>query len=85
MKKERRRKVRANCHEDAVVKLPSSFAARKCTVENRTVDGVCLKIDGPQFLPEDFLLLPQGPRGPVRACHVKWRRGNLIGAEYTVR
>jgi hypothetical protein len=40
---------------------------------------------GPQFLPEDFLLLPEGMHGPVRACHVKWRRGALIGAEFVVR
>ena len=85
MMKDQRRKVRATCREEALVRLHDAFAMRRCTVENRSPDGVCIRMTGPQFLPEDFLLLPEGQRGPLRACRVKWRRGARIGAEFVVR
>ncbi len=80
--KDRRRKVRINSGGKAKVRVTEGFATRPCTIENQSEDGVCLKLDSTQFVEEQFLLLPDGSAGPGRSCRVKWRRRQLVGAEY---
>jgi hypothetical protein len=80
--KDRRRKVRLSHGAKAKVRVTEGFATRPCTIENQSEDGVCLKLDSTQFVEEQFLLLPVGSSGPGRSCRVKWRRRQLVGAEY---
>ena len=80
--KDRRRKVRLSHGAKAKVRVTEGFATRPCTIENQSEDGVCLKMESPQFLEEQFLLLTSGKGGPQRACRVKWRRSKLVGAMF---
>ena len=80
--KDLRKKLRNNSGRAATVRVNSGFATRPCKIENESDDGVCLKLDSPQFLEEQFLLLPSGKGGPARACRVKWRKRSLVGAVF---
>ena len=80
--KDRRRKIRIETGGAASVRVSAGFATRPCKIENQSEDGVCLKLDSTQFVEEQFLLLPGGSPGPGRSCRVKWRRRQLVGAEY---
>ena len=84
MAKDKRKKSRIDVVRQACVRASDSFALRRCVIEDQSDSGVCVKLDSPAFLPEQFLLLPSGTGGPTRACRVKWRRGSLIGAEFVV-
>lgn len=80
--KDRRRNIRSESGRAASVRISAGFATRQCKIENESDDGVCLKLDSPQFLEEQFLLLPSGKGGPARACRVKWRRRAHVGAVF---
>lgn len=80
--KDRRRKIRIETGSAASVRVSAGFATRPCKIENQSEDGVCLKMESPQFLEEQFLLLSSGKGGPPRACRVKWRRSKLVGAVF---
>jgi hypothetical protein len=80
--KDRRRRARISDGAKAKVRVTEGFATRPCTIENQSEDGVCLKLDSTQFVEEQFMLLPHGSPGPGRSCRVKWRRRQLVGAEY---
>ena len=80
--KDRRRKIRFKKGDKAKVRVAEGFATRPCTIENQTEDGVCLRLDAPQFVENQFVLLAPDANGPGRACRMKWRRSKLIGAEY---
>jgi hypothetical protein len=80
--KDLRKKLRHSSGRAASVRVNTGFATRHCKIENESDDGVCLKLDSPQFLEEQFLLLPTGKSGPARACRVKWRKRSLVGAVY---
>ena len=82
MMKDRRRKIRVGIGGKAKVRVTEGFAMRPCTIENQSDDGVCLKLEAPQFIEDRFVLLSQNSNGPGRACRVKWRRQKLVGAEY---
>ncbi len=80
--KDRRRKFRSEMGGTASVRVDTGFATRSCRIENQSEDGVCLKMESPQFLEDRFLLLVSGKGGPARACRVKWRRRKLVGAAF---
>jgi hypothetical protein len=80
--KDRRRKIRIETGSKASVRVDAGFATRSCEIENQSEDGVCLKMESPQFLEDRFLLLSLGKGGPARACRVKWRRRKLVGAMF---
>ena len=80
--KDRRRKIRTPSGHAAKVRVTGGFATRPCTVENQSEDGVCLKLASTQFVEEEFLLMRSSKNSEPRACRVKWRRRQLVGAEY---
>jgi hypothetical protein len=80
--KDRRKKIRTKSGRAAKVRVTEGFAMRQCTIEDQSDDGVRLKMDSTQFVEEQFLLLPDGAAGIARSCRVKWRRRQLVGAEY---
>ena len=82
MAKDNRKKLRKQVRQQAFVKAPDSFAMRKCSIEDQSISGICVRIDTPSFLPERFYLLTAGSSGPRRACRVKWRSAREVGAEF---
>jgi hypothetical protein len=84
MAKDQRKKNRMDVRREACVRVSDGFATRRCVIEDQSDTGVCVKLDSPTFLSDQFLLLPTGRSGPTRACRIKWRRGSLIGAEFVV-
>lgn len=80
--KDRRRNFRFDSGRTANVRVSEGFATRPCRIENQSEDGVCLKLDAAQFLEDRFLLLGAGTGGPGRVCRVRWRRRQLVGAEF---
>jgi hypothetical protein len=60
--------------------LSDRTAAIDCLVRNISESGVCLEVESPAGVPENFTLVIG--HDPKRACQVAWRSERWIGAYF---
>ena len=76
-----RKALRRQSAATAWIRVEKQFAVRACTVVDISLTGVQLTLHSPEPLAREFrLLLSRDSQG--RACHLKWRQGASVGAEF---
>jgi hypothetical protein len=83
MFKERRRSERRAISRHAKFTFAGSAIPRDCVVSDMSTGGVRLHVEGAE-VPDHFVLLVSDGSGRAqpRDCHVVWRLGFEVGAEF---
>jgi hypothetical protein len=66
----------------AWIRSDNEFAVRKCIISDISPTGVRLVVDPSHLTMKRFSLLLTRDAAQGCACRVKWRRGNVVGAEF---
>ena len=75
-----RRAVRRKSGATAWIRI--GFAVKACKILDVSRDGVRIEVDAARSVPDQFTLLTSRNAATGQRCHVKWRRGSQIGAEF---
>jgi len=78
---ERRRSDRHALRGLAKIQIGTGSLPRDCWVSDISDGGVRLHTE--MDVPDEFVLMLPGPQGGRRECHVVWRLGHELGAEFT--
>jgi hypothetical protein len=82
MSLEKPRAPRTGLNQSGWVTFDGGFAARPCTVIDRSADGAKIIVDDPSTVQQPFrLALTRDARTGVN-CKIAWRRGKTIGITF---
>ena len=80
----RRRHVRRTLDAAGVIQWPDGGSDVRCILEDISLGGARLRLEGPADLPRFFLLIV--PTEQIdRACTVAWKDGERVGVRFLAR
>ena len=82
MARELRTAVRSQSGTKAWIHFDDGFSVRPCRLIDLSSKGVCIQVDAPRDVADNFRLLLSRHAAPVQRYRVKWRKGSEIGAEF---
>jgi PilZ domain-containing protein len=78
----KQREARRAVNQPGWITLEGGFAARQCTVIDRSANGAKVVVDDPAAIQKNFrLALTRDARAGL-ACEVAWRRGKTLGIKF---
>jgi hypothetical protein len=82
MHKESRKELRSRIGRKVWIRFDDGFPVRACKLVDLSRGGIRIEVEGPHDVAGLFSLMMTRNAAPGRRCHVKWRRGSEIGAEF---
>jgi hypothetical protein len=76
------RPPRRKANQDAWIAIDGTFATRRCSVLDISKGGAKIRVDDPTFVRPVFQLKFSPTDQGIR-CRVAWRRGLVMGVEFS--